>query len=244
MHLRGHGGAKASVRFVQAMSERLAYAARFDIKSYYESIDHRVLLEQLTFAQASPELCALVGEYLSLPDQRRSGRGMVAGGAVSPLLAALYLTPLDRAMERLEKKGGIRYVRFMDDFVIFAPTRWRLRAAICQMHALLRGLKLRIHPDKRFIGKTQKGFDLLGYHFRPRRKLQPALQSRNRLIERARRLHERGADEHRLRQYVQRWFAWLHGGLRARVGFKGGFKRIWVYVLKRLHLSGYRVRRR
>jgi hypothetical protein len=40
-----------------------------------------------------------------------------------------------------------------------------------------------------------------------------AVQSLTRLIERARRLHENGADSHRLRQYVQRWVTWLHGGL-------------------------------
>ena len=132
----------------------------------------------------------------------------------------------------------------MNDFVIFAATRWRLRAAIVQMHAVLGELKLAIHPHKRFIGKTAKGFDFLGYRFRPCRKLQSALQSLKRLIERARRLHERGADELRLRQYVRRWFAWLHGGLRGSVGTQGGFTRIWVYVLKHLHLSGYRLRPR
>ena len=97
----------------------------------------------------------------------------------------------------------------MDDFVIFAATRWRLRAAIGQMHAVLGELKLAIHPHQRFIGKTEKGFDFLGYRLRPCRKWQPAQQSLKRLIERARRLHERGADERRLRQYVRRWFVWL-----------------------------------
>lgn len=65
------------------------------------------------------------------------------------------------------------------------------------------------------------------------------MPSLHRLIERARRLHERGADEHRLRRYVWRWWLWLHGGLRDRVSHKGRFTRLWVYVLKQLNLTGY-----
>jgi len=169
-----------------------------------ESSDHRVLLDQLVQAGAVLETRALVARYLALPDARRSGRGLVAGGALSPLLTALYLTPLDRAMEPLQPKG-VRYVRFMDDHVICAPTRHKLRHAIRSMHAVLRALHLTVHPDKRFIGRSTRGFDLLGYRLRPGRKLRPAAQSIDRLTRRARWPCEQGADEDRLRRYVRRW---------------------------------------
>jgi hypothetical protein len=42
--------------------------------------------------------------------------------------------------------------------------------------------------------------------------------------------------ENRLRQYVQRWFIWLHSGLRNRVSNTGGFNRIWLFVLKQLRI--------
>jgi hypothetical protein len=58
-----------------------------------------------------------------------------------------------------------------------------------------------------------------------------ASKSLNRLLDRSRRLYEQGVDEHRLREYVQRWFSWLHGGLRNRVINEGGFNRIWGFVL-------------
>jgi hypothetical protein len=99
------------------------------------------------------------------------------------------------------------------------------------MYRVLEQLKLTVHPDKRYIGKTHRGFDFLGYRIHPDRLLRPALQSLNRLFERSRRLYEQGADEHRLRQYVQRWFTWLHSGLRGRVSKKGCFNRIWIVVL-------------
>ena len=103
------------------------------------------------------------------------------------------------------------------------------------MYAVLDTLQLTVHPDKRCIGKTEKGFDFLGYRFRPQKLLEPAVQSLTRLIERARRLHEKGADSHRLRQYVQRWVTWLHGGLHGLVK-QNRFNQIWNYV--NLKLSG------
>jgi len=239
-HVRGLGGLKAAVREARSLAARRPFVARFDIRSYYESIDHGLLLGQLREAGVTGPLSGLLGQYLALPDRRGSGRGLVAGAALSPLLAALYLTPLDRAMERLAARG-LGYLRFMDDFVLFAPTRHILRAAIRAMHAVLATLRLDVHPGKRFIGKTERGFDFLGYRIRPAGKLRPAAQSVQRLCERARRLHERGAGESRIRRYVQRWYAWLHGGLGGRVAAKGGVTGIWVIVLKRLHITGYRV---
>ena len=60
-----------------------------------------------------------------------------------------------------------------------------------------------------------------------------------RSIERSRRLYEQEADENRLRRYVQRWFIWLHSGLRNRVIDTGGINRIWLFVLKHLTITDY-----
>ena len=78
-------------------------------------------------------------------------------------------------MEALSTGGSIRYQRFMDDYVIFARTRNRLRATIKRMYGVLESLKLNVHPDKRYIGKTEKGFDFLGYRFRPGKLQEPAV---------------------------------------------------------------------
>ncbi len=140
-------------------------------------------------------------------------------------------------MEAEETSRGLCYQRFMDDFVIFAPTRHKLRGALKKMYQVLDRLKLSVHLDKRYIGPTHRGFDFLGYRLHPGRKLRPARQSLNRLLQRARRLHEQGADNDRLRQYAQRWYIWLHGGLRGRVSTHGRFTRIWTTVLHHLSYS-------
>ena len=92
-------------------------------------------------------------------------------------------------------------------------------------------------PINVISAKHTGGFDFLGYRIHPDRKLRPAVQSLNRLLERARRLYEQGVDENRLRQYVQRWFIWPIGGLRNRVIDTGGFNRIWLFVLKHLNIN-------
>lgn len=71
------------------------------------------------------------------------------------------------------------------------------------MYNVLDQLILNVHPDKRCIGTTQRGFDFLGYRFHPNRKLRPAQTSLNRLFESARRLQEQGAEITRMMQYVQ-----------------------------------------
>lgn len=189
-------------------------------------------------------LRALVRQYLEAPDLNRTHRGMVAGGAPSPLLGALYLLPLDDAMQRLAAKNGIYYLRYMDDMVILAKTRWHLRAAIRELIRVTLSLGLGLHREKRFIGRLDKGFDFLGYRIHPSRKLRPAAGSLQRLVTRARRLYEQGADNGRLRRYVTRWTRWLWGGLDGRVCRKGGLRHYLVFVLKQLQISGVSLPRR
>ena len=69
---------------------------------------------------------------MALPDTQGAGVGMVASGGLSPLLGALYLTPLDRRMDRLCKgKRLVHYVRYMDD-IVFWPARAGSSGALSQ----------------------------------------------------------------------------------------------------------------
>ncbi len=163
---------------------------------------------------------------------------MVASGGPSPLLGALYRTPLDRRMDRLCKgKRLVQYVRYMDDMVLLARTRWELRRAIAALHEEIATLGLHLHRVKRLIGRTTQGFDFLGYRIRAGARLRPSAEGLRRLRERARRLHEREGDWQRLRQYVLRWQRWHWGGLDGIVSRKGGAQRSWQHVLTHLELQ-------
>lgn len=106
----------------------------------------------------------------------------------------------------------------MDDWVVMAPTRWKLRGAVRTVRRVLEQLNVELHPDKTFIGRAEKGFDFLGYHFSPGSVTvsRPAVQ---RFIDRVARLYEQGADPVRVGQYAARWIRWARAGAP---GFVGG----------------------
>ena len=63
------------------------------------------------------------------------------------------------------EKLGLFYVRFIDARLVLAPTRWKLKKAVKRLNEIFDGLKLKMHPDKTFVERIEKGFDFLGYHF-------------------------------------------------------------------------------
>ena len=104
----------------------------------------------------------------------------------------------------------------MDDILILAPTRWQLRGAVKVVNQLLGALRLEKHPDKRFIGKIERGFDFLGYHFGAAG-LRVAKQTITNFIEEASRLYEQERSAilaaAALEMYVGRWGRWISAGL-------------------------------
>jgi hypothetical protein len=140
-------------------------------------------------------------------------RGISRGCALSPLIGAFYLETLDAALSR----SGLYYVRYMDDILVLAPTRWRLRRAVRCLHEHFVRLKLHTHPDKTFIGRIERGFDFLGYHY-SRKPLQLAASTVRHFVARLHRLYEQqktapeGAAV--LGEYVTRWLRWTRAGLR------------------------------
>ncbi len=99
---------------------------------------------------------------------------------------------------------------------MLAPTRWRFRKAVKAVNEVLGSLCLLKHPDKTFIGRIERGFDFLGYHFGPEG-LSVAKKTIERFVERAIRLYEQGPGEacasSRFGLYVRRWVRWTNAGL-------------------------------
>jgi len=165
------------------------FVFRTDVKSYYASIDHDILLTMLDRHVPGGRVLDLLRQYV-----RRTiydgglyedvERGISLSCPLSPLMGAFYLKLLDERMETT----GLPYARFMDDWVILAPSRWKLRAAIRLVNETLAELKLQQHPDKTFIGRVSRGFDFLGYLFTPAG-LEVAPRAVERCVERVSRLY-------------------------------------------------------
>jgi len=86
----------------------------------------------------------------------------------------------------------------MDDWVVLAPSRWKLRRAVRIVNETLAELRIAQHPDKTFVGRTSRGFSFLGYEFGPTALSSVASSTRQKFVERASRLYEQGADLERL----------------------------------------------
>ena len=124
-------------------------------------------------------------------------------------VGALFLDLLDRRIEAT----GLDYVRFVDDWIVLAPTRWKLRKAVRLVNQALSELQVEQHPDKTFVGRINRGFSFLGYEFNAAGLVGVARPTRERFAQRIRRLYEQGATDSRIGEYVRRWLAWVRMSL-------------------------------
>jgi hypothetical protein len=216
-HLKHHGGLKATVVDVARHLPHYRFVLRTDVRHYYASLDHEVLLERLAARIRDRFLMNLLAQYLRRTVDHGGvyvdiRRGIARGCALSPLIGAFYLETLDEDLAR----SGLYYVRYMDDILVLSPTRWRLRRAVATLKRGLAQLKLSTHPDKTFIGRIERGFDFLGYHF-SRQPLRLAGRTVGLFLARLHRLYEQkktapeGAVD--LGKYVTRWLRWTRAGL-------------------------------
>ena len=91
-------------------------------------------------------------------------QGSPQGAVISPLLANIYLDPLDKLMAA----KGYRMVRYADDFVILCRTREDADAALAEVQAWVTANGLTLHPTKTHVGDCRtpgQGFEFLGYRF-------------------------------------------------------------------------------
>ena len=127
-HIRGNGGMTEALRILRTKISVNEFFVRSDIKDYYASINHEILLQQISQLVDEPEVLALIKLSLNRLELHNGQlveirQGIPLRSSLSSLLAAIALNDLDQAMD----KQHITYVRFMDDWVILAPNRSRLK---------------------------------------------------------------------------------------------------------------------
>ena len=140
-----------------------------DLKSYFDTIPHDRLMVQLQARVVDGRVLALVEHFLragvleSAKGWRPTERGTPQGGVISPLLANVYLNPLDWQMAQ----AGWELVRYADDFVILCRSAAAAQAALAAVRAWVSEAGLTLHPEKtRIVNAAHPGgFDFLGYHF-------------------------------------------------------------------------------
>lgn len=144
------------------------YVVDADIKRYFDMIPHEQLLARMAERIADGRVMEILRQMLErgVLENRKwtdSETGTPQGGVISPLLANVYLNPLDHGMQR----AGYAMVRFADDLVILCSTREEAEAAYEMLKTWVEAQGLSLHPEKTRIvnmNETGAGFDFLGYH--------------------------------------------------------------------------------
>jgi retron-type reverse transcriptase len=164
-------------RRVSKNSTRTCWVLKGDIRKFFASIDHAVLLRLLAVRIPDARIMALlqevIGSFCWTP-----GIGLPLGNLTSQLFVNVYLTTFDQFMKhRLHARY---YIRYADDFVILADNRAQLEELIPRIGDFLDvHLKLQLHPKKVSIRTLASGVDFLGWvHFPNHRVLRTATKRR------------------------------------------------------------------
>lgn len=254
----GRGCKDALRRVDELLQSGLTHVVDVDIKGYFDSIPHQRLMELVAERVADGRLLALIESFLKQGIMEPMGwmeaedreEGTPQGGVISPLLANIYLNPLDHLMSR----AGHEMVRYADDMVILCPSVEAAETVLQTLREWAAQAGLSLHPEKTRIvdmGQPKAHFDFLGYRFwrgktsgRIRRFIRP--KSRKKLTEvikpltRRNNAHSMTAIIQRLRHPLQGFFGyfkqvsagaltstdeWIRGRLRSilrrRAGRKG-----------------------
>lgn len=137
-----------------------------DIKSYFDSVDHKILFEKISAIVQEKEVLNLLRKWIQAQciinnKKKRIKHGLLQGSVISPMLANLYLDKFDEAL----KKEGFKLVRYADDFLILTKEKPDAEQALSYTKNLLAELKLDINLEKTSITNFESGFKFLGYIF-------------------------------------------------------------------------------
>jgi RNA-directed DNA polymerase len=172
------------------LREGYTFVVDADLKSYFDTIPRAQLLERVKSKVSDGRVLELIEAYLQQDIVKEMERwtptgGTPQGAVISPLLANIYLHPLDCQI----RQKGYRMVRYADDFVVLCRSLEEAQAALAEVKAWVEANGLSLNPDKTHVGDCRQkgqGFDFLGYHFElgrrwARQKSYQALQDRIRM---------------------------------------------------------------
>jgi RNA-directed DNA polymerase len=214
----GRGCQDALREVDQLIADGHAFVVDADFASYFDSIPHERLMQRVEERVSDGRILTLLRDWLGQDILRGLERwtpttGTPQGAVISPLLANIYLHPLDKLMAA----RGYRMVRYADDFVVLCVSREEAAAALADITAWVTENGLRLHPDKTHVGDCRQigeGFEFLGYRFEAGRRWvrkKSLTRLKDRIRERTRRT--RGQSLERiiasLNPVLRGWFAYF-----------------------------------
>ncbi len=174
-------GVPVAIEAALRAARESTYFVRTDIKAFFVNVPREQAVALITREFDEPRFAEIVrrATITELDNVNQLGRdrdlfpleeiGVAQGSALSPLLCNLFLDEFDRRMNA----RGIRCIRYIDDFILFAPSRERAMKALAGARKYLSSIgSLDCYdpvenPDKAEQGLTENGFEFLGAHIRP-----------------------------------------------------------------------------
>ena len=195
------------------VEEQRRWVVDIDIERFFDTIDHDLLMHDLSQHVPDKRVLKLVGRYLRagvLQDGKvvRSGKGTPQGGPLSPLLANLYLDRLDKELER----RGIDFVRYADDVTLYARSERSAHRIFTNIVPWIeKHLKLRVNARKSQVRPPDEG-SYLGFVINDEGEIDLSQKSIERYQARVRQLWDArysisGRERvRRWQQYVRGWW--------------------------------------
>jgi group II intron reverse transcriptase/maturase len=145
-----------------------------DLEKYFDTVDHGKLMKLVAQRISDAQILHVIKLWLSCgyveDDQhRQSIQGTPQGGVISPLLANIYLNPVDQAFKRERlgsiSKGSIHLVRYADDMVILAQKNLKTGITLLNHYTERLGLRLNQEKTRRLRLDIGNSVDFLGFRF-------------------------------------------------------------------------------
>src|ERR1700728_4434154 len=165
---------EAVARVARAIVEEKTRVIDLDLASYFDNVQHTLLLEKVARRIHEDAVLHLLRMILKATGKK----GVPQGGVISPLLSNLYLNEVDRMLEkavhttRRGKSTSVQYARFADDLVILIDAErrsdWLVKAIDRRLREEFAKLRVEINEGKSRMVDLKKGesFTFLGFQYR------------------------------------------------------------------------------
>ena len=158
---------------VRSVNEGYSFVVDVDLKSYFDTISHELLLQLVQRRVGDVQVLRLIRAWLKAGVMEEGkvthpDRGSPQGGVISPTLSNIFLHEVDRQWCRSDgvALGNVRLVRYADDMVLLARTEQQARVAWEQLQVQFAALRLVVNQEKSRLTTLAGGFAFLGFEFR------------------------------------------------------------------------------
>ena len=161
-------------RVATAIVQRKTRIIDLDLRAYFDTVRHHLLLEKVARRIKDDEVMRLLKLMLTASGKQ----GVPQGGVASPLLSNIYLNEVDRMLERAKEttRNGkytyVEYARFADDLVVLIDAHprntWLIGAVNKRLREEFARLQVEINEEKSRMVDLERGesFGFLGFDFR------------------------------------------------------------------------------